>query len=182
MRKWIGSISEKVEENPTRVFTLSELNDQEELFLHRAALYFTPSCEIPSKHIGSGSLDATLPIATPDWTDFNIIDAYTKPRLWVDLLQRATGMIRWTFHDPAFIRFTRYDIHRIRSDHYSSGAKALLDALKVSTFGRSDGKRLYYFGAILNDSDDHIEVEYAQELVGHPGEARIRVEVAAKSE
>ncbi|WP_088258347.1 hypothetical protein [Fimbriiglobus ruber] len=179
MRRWIGSISESVEHDPTRTFTLTELRDQDELFLHRAALFFTPSGEIPPEHVGSGPLDVTLPITTPDWTDFFIIRAYAMPQLWVDLLQRATAKIRWTYFHPAFVRFTRYDVDSIRTDHLATGTKALLDALKVRTHGRSDGRLLHYFGAIWDDGPGQVEVEWRQEVVRHPADARIRIEVTA---
>jgi hypothetical protein len=177
MRRWIGSISEQVEDDPTRAFTLTELTGQDELFLHRAALYFTPTAEIPPEHVGSGPLDVMLPITTSDWTDFFTIRAYAMPRLWVDLLQRATAKIRWTHFRPAFVRLTRYDTDPIRSDHLAAGTKALLDALKVRTSGRSDGRLLHYFGAMWDDGPCEVKVDWRQEVVRHPADARVRVEV-----
>jgi hypothetical protein len=58
------------------------------------------------------------------------------------------------------------------------GTKALLDALKVKTMGRQDGRLLYYFGAIWNDDAASVTVEYIQESVEHPRLAKLRVQVS----
>jgi hypothetical protein len=58
------------------------------------------------------------------------------------------------------------------------GTKALLDALKVKTTGRQDGRLLYYFGAIWNDDAASVTVEYIQESVEHPRLAKLRVQVS----
>jgi hypothetical protein len=61
-----------------------------------------------------------------------------------------------------------------------AGAKSLVDALKVSTTGRRDGKRLYYFGAIFDDDPANLpESDMRFEAVAHPSEAKTRVVVAA---
>ena len=91
---WVGSISEELEEKGPICFTLYRLRKQDHLFAHRSALFYTPTENIPSELVGSGSLDVLLPIASPDYTDFQEIRAYNIPRFWVDLIQRQTHKVR----------------------------------------------------------------------------------------
>jgi hypothetical protein len=77
---------------------------------------------------------------------------------------------------PATIVFRRFDVQTYREDIVLSGIKALIDALKVRTAGRSDGKYLYYFGAIVDDSDNFISsLSVEQLLVSSPGEAKVEL-------
>lgn len=174
---WIGSISEAQTYHGPTVFAPKRLASQPELFAHRAALFFTPTDRIPEEYIGEGTLHVSLPIPSPDWTEFEEIRAYGIPRFWVDLLQRATGKLRWQPMHPARVTFVRHDCWSIRSDHLSSGTKAVLDALKVKTSGRPDGRLLHYFGAIVDDGPGFVELTWSQEAVSHPRDARLEVKV-----
>jgi hypothetical protein len=104
-----------------------------------------------------------------------------SPRLWVDVMQRQTGKIRWTPISPANVTLVRYDYFIIRSDHLAIGMKGLLDALKVRTTGRRDHIHLYYFGAIVDDGPRFIDVSWDQKLVGHPKDAGVRIRVLPKA-
>jgi hypothetical protein len=106
------------------------------------------------QYIGTGDIDITLPVVTPDYTTLKEIRGYGVPRFWVDLLQRQSGKLRWRPIGPARVRITRYDHYIIRGDHVAVGNKALLDSLKVRTSGRRDRKDLFYFGAIFDDGSD----------------------------
>ncbi len=141
-----------------RAFSRQELKLVSDLFHHRAALFFTPTENIPGFFIGSGILDITLLLPIPNWTTRTNNWAYRIPRLWVDLIQQATGKIRWIPMNPARVTVIAYG--EISKLDMVVGAKALIDSLKVSTYGRSDSKKLYYFGAIADDSPKHIDVEY----------------------
>jgi hypothetical protein len=63
----------------------------------------------------------------------------------------------------------------------SIGTKALIDALKVKTTGRKDKKYLHYFGAILDDGPQFVDIHFKQEYVKHPKNACVRIEVQQKS-
>ena len=136
-------------------FTLAELEPIENLWEQRAALFFTSTSEIPARFIGSGELLVSLPIVTPSYEEFANIPAYRNTRMWVDLLQRATGKIRWSPMNPATITVVRRDV--CSPGRYAmTGAKALTDAYKVSSTGRRDGYRIHYFGAIVDDAPRNI--------------------------
>ena len=158
-------------------FSKERLEKQPNLFAHRSALYFTPTNNLPRENVGSGSLDITLPIPTPDYTDYWELNSYKSPKMWVDLIQRQTQKIRWTPMNPATIILTRYDAWNIRQDHLSPGIKALIDAFKVKTTGRKDKRYLFYFGAILDDGPNFAEVKVNQAIVEHPRLACIRVQI-----
>ena len=161
---------------PTR-FTAEEVAGQPSLFDHRAALFLTPTAHIPVEHVGNGSLDVRLPIPTPDYLEAIEIRSYSIPRMWVDLIQRATGKVRWTAIRPARVVITRYDPVRLRDDHLVMGMKAIIDALKFQTTGRGDGQLLYYFGAIWDDDNDSIKGKYLQELVPDRSASGTRIQV-----
>jgi hypothetical protein len=72
----------------------------------------------------------------------------------------------------------RYDYFLIRSDHVAIGMKGVLDALKVRTTGRRDGRLLYYFGAIVDDGPGFIDVRSEQMPVEHPRDARLTIRVS----
>jgi hypothetical protein len=173
----VGTISDELQERGPLSFTLRRLQKQGHPFAHRSALFYTPTGNIPPQHVGSGALDVTLPVATPDYTDLCEIRALGSPRLWIDLIQRHTGKLRWLPMLPARIVFRRYDYFSIRTDHLAIGMKGLLDALKVRTTGRRDRIHLHYFGAIVDDGPGFIEVTYEQELVPDPKEAGVRIQV-----
>jgi hypothetical protein len=176
----MGTISDEIEDKGPVSFTRSRLEKQENLFAHRSALFYTPTENIPVGYIGSGPLDITLPVTSPDWTDFREIPAYQSPCFWVDLIQRQTGKLRWRPISPARVIFVRYDCFRIRQTHLFAGIKALEDALKVRTTGRRDRRYLYYFGAIVDDSQAFVDVSCEQELVAHPKDAGVRIQVFPK--
>ena len=171
------SLSNHVYYNGPTSFSAAQLEVQPDLFDQRAALFLTPTSHIPKAHVGCGSLDVRLPIPTPDFLEAIEIRSYSIPRFWVDLLQRATGKIRWTPMRPAKVVITRLDSVRIGGGHLVMGMKAIIDSLKVRTYGRSDGKALYYFGAIWEDDDTSIVSEWRQELVADRTLSGTRVEV-----
>ena len=88
---WVGTISEEIEDNPGMSFSKQRLENQPDLFAHRSALYFTPTENIPTEYVGSGALNITLPIPTPDYTDYRELNSYRSPKLWVDLIQRQAN-------------------------------------------------------------------------------------------
>jgi hypothetical protein len=174
---WVRSISQELDEKGSIAFSRQRLKKQDHLFAHRSALFYTPTENIPSSLVGSGPLDIRLLITTPDYTDLLELRAYGIPRFWVDLIQRQTYKLRWNPIVPARVVFTRYDYYAIRADHLVLGMKALQDALKVGTTGRGDGIYLHYFGAIVDDCPKFAELTWHQELVQHPKDAGVRVQV-----
>ncbi len=175
----MDSLSQYVVYNGPTKFTSAQVGTQSGLFWHRAALFLTPTEDIPSEFVGDGPLSVTLPVPTPDFLEVEELRGYSTPRLWTDMLQRQTGKIRWRPMRPAKVIFTRFDAKPLRYDHYVVGAKALRDALKYRTTGRQDGRLLYYFGAIWDDDDASAEFECLQAPAGSPREASIRIEVVA---
>ena len=170
-----------LEKGPTS-FSRKTLSAHPNLFAERSALFFTPTDRFPSQSIGVGDLDVFLPLCTPDWYDCFFIRSYMSPRLWVDLLQRHTGVLRWTTVPPlATVSITRFDRALIREDHLAAGLKALLDALKIGTYGRRDGRRLFYFGAIFDDDVRSISISWQQELVSTAKKAGMRITVSPTS-
>ena len=159
-------------------YTLEELSDHSEIFRDRTSLFFTPTEHIPPQWVGEGRLDVVLPLASPTVYEYGTNPALRVPRLWVDLLQRATGKLRWTPMSPAKITIVRYDTSEYDIFAVMVGAKALIDALIVKASGRGDGRLLHYFGAI---QDDNMRVYthggYYQVIVGTHAEARTRVVV-----
>lgn len=61
---WVGTISDELEYGGPMSFSLRRLRRQEHLFAYRSSLFYTPTKNIPTEHVGSGPLDVTLPIAT----------------------------------------------------------------------------------------------------------------------
>jgi hypothetical protein len=175
---WSGTISDWISTNGPTCFSHSELTEQTHLFAHRGALFYTPTENIPLEYIGTGDLDITVPLVTPDVTVLKEIPAYAAPRLWVDLLQQHSGKLRWTSILPARVHVTRYDAYFIRHDHVAIANKALLDSLKAQTFGRRDKKALFYFGAIVDDAPEcDVDIVYEQLLIEQPKDARVRIQV-----
>lgn len=158
-------------------FSRSRLARVDDLFDQRNALFYTPSANLPQRWVGEGRLDVSLPIVTPTYYEYFELRHQQSPRLWVDLLQRATGKLRWTPMNPASVVFRRYDIRQLRDDVAVTGVKCLLDALKLKTSGRRDGRYLHYFGAIVDDATDFISLELTQHLVAVPADAHIDVVV-----
>jgi hypothetical protein len=134
-----------------QAFKRAKLAAIPDLFERRAALFYTPTAQIPVQFIGSGTLEARLPIPFPNLFALQEIRGYQSPRMWVDLIQRATGKLRWTPIIPAFVTLILYDSWFCNDVNTLPGAKALIDALKATTTGRSDRKLLHYFGAIQDD-------------------------------
>ena len=171
-------LSETIEAAGPTSFTRKLLSEHPNLFAERSALFFTPTDRLPSQFVGIGALDVFLPICTPDWHDCFFIRSYMSPRLWVDLLQRQTGVLRWTTSLHSNVTITRFDRTMIREDHLTAGTKAILDALKVQTNGRRDGKPLFYFGAIFDDAERFISISWKQKLVSKPERAGMRITVS----
>lgn len=161
-------------DGPT-IFPPNQLRKETDLFRKRTALFYTPTENLPGELIGEGKLDITIPIAFPTLFDWNENLAYRVPRLWVDLIQRATGKLRWKPMIPAKVTLIRYDSTTYGAMNVN-GAKALLDALKYRTSGRRDGMMLYYFGAIFDDDGRYLKQSHIrQELVDHPSRAHSRI-------
>jgi hypothetical protein len=159
-----------------KVFSIRRLATEDHLFEQRAALYFTPTANLPAPHVGMGILDVTVPLAVPTWTEFLENRAHRVPRLWVDLIQRATQRIRWTPMRPAAVTFFAWDSCAFPLQDLP--IKALLDALKEKSAGRRDGRILHYFGAIRDDNGrDLRRIEVFHGLVASPAEARTRIVV-----
>jgi hypothetical protein len=177
----MGTLLDELYNDGPQIYNLEHLAQVEDLFRNRTALFYTPTDQIPAKWIGEGRLDITLPIASPTIFEWQEIAAYRGPRLWVDLLQRATGKLRWTPLVPAKVTLVRYDSSKFSDVDIYAGAKAILDSLKVKTAGRFDGRTLHYFGAILDDNNkDLAAFRLEQELVAEPskGYSRIIIEQA----
>jgi hypothetical protein len=118
----------------------------------------------------------TLPVVCPTFFECMEIRWYQTPRFWVDLLQRATGKLRWKPMNPVEVRIIRYDSVDVGYGEGISGAKSLLDGLKEKTYGRWDGHPLYYFGAIVDDDHEHLlKYEFQEESVSEPSDAKCRI-------
>ncbi|PYJ09028.1 MAG: hypothetical protein DMF06_11245 [Verrucomicrobia bacterium] len=164
-------------------FSRSRLARVDDLFSQRNALFYTPSANLPLRWTGSGTVVVTLPIVTPTFYEARELRYQQFPRMWVDLLQRATGKLRWQPMNPARVTIRRYDTRHYRHDVAVAGVKALLDALKVRTSGRRDGRYLHYFGAIVDDGDGFIsQFGFEQVLIRQVSEARTEVRVEPASE
>jgi len=159
-------------------FTAARIAAVKDLFAARAALVYTPTARIPAEWIGSGQVDVWLPLAVPTLQEFFDCRSRHSPRLWVDLLQRAIGKIRWLPNKPAHVRIIRFD-----STEYALHdlcVKSLLDALKTTTTGRRDRRLLHYFGAINDDNGTALpQFHLTQEHVDSPARAGSRVIVEA---
>jgi hypothetical protein len=154
---------------PTK-FSRRALEREHDLFAHRAALFFTPTANIPAAFIGEGVLNVRLPLASPTVYEFDEIPGLRSPRLWVELLQRNTRKLRWRPFGKSRVSLVCFDSHRWGPNR--TGHKALLDALKVQTTGRGDGRRLYYFGAIEDDDQARlVEFKLKEELIEDPADA-----------
>ena len=161
-----------------RIYIHEELIGIHALFRERTALFFTPTANIPLEWVGEGRLDAFLPLASPTLYEWDTNPAFRVPRLWVDLLQRATGRLRWTPVSPAKVTIVRYDTDALDPIEAAAGAKAVLDALVDRRTGRKDGRSLYYFGAIVDDNSlDLTHHDFHQVLVEEHIEARTRIVV-----
>ena len=120
-----------------------------------------------------------IPLPLPSIFDLFFRTGYDRPKLWLDLLQRATGKIRWMFMRPARVTVIKFDSY----DHgpgNRAGYKALQDALKVCTYGRRDKRRLFYFGAIYDDNPDDLlgyDPNFVWKRTKHPRNAKIEVRV-----
>jgi hypothetical protein len=161
---------------PPISFSYHQVHASPDLFRERAALFYTATENLPAGWIGEGELDVTLPVVCPTFFECTEVRWYQTPRFWVDLLQRATGKLRWKAVDPAEVRVIRYDSVEVGYGEAVSGAKALLDALKGKTYGRPDGHALYYFGAIADDGPEHLlKYEFQIQSVAEPSLAKCRV-------
>jgi hypothetical protein len=159
------------------VFSSEELAVRDDLFRHRAALFFTPTSHLPARFVGEGPLRARLPLAVPTFYNYREIPGLRSPRLWVDLLQRATQKIRWRPMWPARVTIECFDVDRWSGNRI--GQKGLVDALKRVTTGRRDRCILHYFGAIEDDGPDFIDGagEVSEHLIDDPAQAHCVVTV-----
>jgi hypothetical protein len=161
---------------PPVSFSARQVRASPDLFRERAELFYTPTDNLPRQWIGEAQFDVTLPVVCPTFVECLEIRWYQTPRFWVDLLQRATGKLRWRPMSPVEVQIIRYDSVEVGYGEGISGAKALLDALKVKTYGRSDGHPLYYFGAIVDDNRHHLlKYVFEEELIPDPSLAKCRV-------
>lgn len=167
-------------EGPT-IFGSDDLAAHRKLFKERAALVYTPTAHFPASHVGSGELSIFIPVCTPDFFESLFIRTYSSPRFWLDQIQQHSGMLRWTPVCPAKVSFTRHDTYQIRSDHFIAGTKGLMDALKVKTTGRIDGRMLYYFGAIIDDDLHSVSTDYQQVVVDSPSRSGMQITVASSA-
>ena len=161
-----------------RIFTSEDLARAANLFRDRTALYFTPTADIPSEWVGNGRLDVVLPLAAPTAYDYGTNLAYRVPKLWVDMLQRATGKLRWLPISHPKVTIVRYDTNYF--DHFAvvAGAKAVMDAVIVKAAGLRDGHILHYFGAIQDDNINELScAAYYQVIVDSHTEAKTRIVV-----
>ncbi len=172
------TLADDVYYNGPRSFTAGRLRDEPELFLQRAALFHTPTKNVPRSLVGEGTLDAWVPLTASCWLDLS--ELRVVPRLWVSLLQRATGKLRWRPLARPDITMVHYDVGTLGESERMMGAKCLRDALKVRTHGRYDGRPLYYFGAIEDDGPEFLgAVRHNFVAVEHPAKAGCRVIVSA---
>lgn len=139
--------------------------------------FFTPPTEnLPEDLIGFGRLEVTLPLTVPTLYEAQDVYAHRIPRLWVDLLQRATSKLRWRPFHPTEVTIVRYGSHLVPAVNLQP--KALIDALKVQSGGRRDGMTLYYFGAVVEDDPASLRSVVHQKLVEKPSMASCRVIVS----
>ncbi len=162
---------------PLRAFSKKKLAGAAELFAQRLALLQTPTARLPKEWIGCGALSLTLPLAVPSIFDVSSRTPLAAPKLWLDLMQRATGKIRWTPIRPARVTVTAFDSYRHASGN-DFGVKGVIDALKVGTNGRRDGRPLFYFGAIWDDNvKDMPQLDFVFQSVAHPRGAHCQIDV-----
>ena len=180
------NLSDQIYNDGPTAFSAEDLLEAEEemrdletgdLFMHRAALFYTPTENIPERFVGSGPLKLDLPKAIPTFLQYVERPSMMSPRFWVDLIQRHTQKIRWKPYCPATMVITVYDTYPWGTSNMSFGIKALIDAFKVSTSGRSDGKPLYYFGAIQDDDPDSLHSVWKEKHVARPSVAHTTIDI-----
>lgn len=141
-------------------FSAEQLAEVSDLFGARGALYYTSTEAIPLEFVGEGKLDVELPLALPTFAQYQEVKGYRDPRLWVDLIQQATGKLRWKPYRVARVVIVNQSPRSVAPNRLTP--KALVDALKIGTYGRPDGMRLHYFGAITDDDPESIRLEVYQ--------------------
>jgi hypothetical protein len=62
-------LSDHIYYNGPIAFTHEAVAMQSDLFVHRAALFYTPTENLPEELVVSGILDITLSLPTPDYLD-----------------------------------------------------------------------------------------------------------------
>jgi hypothetical protein len=172
----VDSLLDDLRYKEPQVYSRKRLLGERDLFKYRTALFYTPTEHLPHIHIGSGPLSVVLPIAPPTIFEYTEIYGYRTPRLWVDLIQRATGKLRWQPIIPAKVTIIRYDAYEFGQIDIIGGISAVLDALKVRTSGRYDGRWLYYFGAIKDDNKTYLAaLSYPQKRISDPSKAYCQI-------
>ena len=78
-------LSEHIYYNSPTAFTHEAVAMQPDLFVHRAVLFYTPTENLPEEFVGSGILDITLSLPTPDYLEYQELRGYSSPRLWFGL-------------------------------------------------------------------------------------------------
>jgi hypothetical protein len=74
------------------------------------------------------------------------------------------------------VTIIRYDAYEFGQIDIVGGISAVLDALKVRTSGRVDGRWLYYFGAIKDDNQTYLTaLSYPQKRISDPSKAYCRI-------
>lgn len=151
------------------------------LFRARSALIYTATDQLPPEVVGSGELSVTLPLAFPTTFEFMENRTCWNPRMWLDLIQRQTGKIRWTPIESPVVEIVRYDPDVFAPQNLKPGDKGLLDAVKFKTTGRRDARNLYYFGAILDDSPSELaELQVSEERIASYAESRTTIRVRSR--
>jgi hypothetical protein len=172
----VDSLLDDLRYKGPQVYSRKRLLGERDLFKYRTALFYTPTEHLPHIHIGSGPLNVVLPIAPPTIFEYTEIYGYRTPRLWVDLIQRATGKLRWQPIIPAKVTIIRYDAYEFGHTDTICGIPAVLDALKVRTSGRNDGRWLYYFGAIKDDNHTYLtDLSCPEKRISDPSKAYCQI-------
>lgn len=169
-------LQQELYERGPMAFSSKRLRYEPDLFEQRSSLFLTPTSEIPVEFVGSGDLDVELTLPLPTLFEAQQIRGYRDTKLWVDLLQIATGKIRWTPIDRARVTIVRHTLREVGL--HNLFPKAALDALKLGSYGRSDGRKLQYFGAIVDDDPHSIEFDFYQQIVDSRDQIGCRIIVA----
>ncbi|MDQ3059249.1 MAG: hypothetical protein M3R45_06935 [Pseudomonadota bacterium] len=137
-------------------FFASELSGTEQdLMWFRSSLFYTKSAALPSSLIGEGELNAWIPFQLRSPWSSDGCEFLRSPRLWVDLLQVATGKLRWKPLGVSVLFLTIHDTYRWPLQITNYEIKGLIDALKViGNPGRTAA--VHYFGALEDDSPNFL--------------------------
>lgn len=167
------TLSSRTDDLGPHLFSPREMAAASDLFAERSALFFTPTQNLPPKWVGSGNLDVKLPVPVPSWLEYQQVPGYRSPCFWVDHLQRVTGKIRWRSLKRVRLKIVVYDSYVRGADMI---VKPVIDALKIQSNGRRDGRVIYYFGAIDEDNWEDIDGwDVVEEYVSKPDQVGCRL-------